>query len=329
MQKNNNHEQILAQLNTLSTEKLNSTSEEIDVISTLDKLKIINNEDKTVAYAIENELESIAYAVDAITQILQHGGRLIYLGAGTSGRLGILDAVECPPTYGISHELIVGVLAGGYDAVFKSKEGVEDSEEAGADALKEINFSNKDILCGIAASGRTPYVIGGLDYASLIGAKTIAFSCNKRAQISLHAEIVIEVDVGSEIISGSTRMKAGTAQKMVLNMLSTASMINLGKVYKNLMIDVQCSNQKLQVRAKRILMQACNVDFVTAENTLILAKNNVKTACVMLLAKCNYAQAVERLAIANGMVKLAIINEEVSDKYQCKYFQAKAIIKIV
>ena len=300
------HEQILTQLNTLTTEDNNINSENIDIVSTLDKLKIINNEDKKVAFAIENELPNIALAVDAIADVLKNGGRLIYLGAGTSGRLGILDAVECPPTYGISHELIIGVLAGGHDAVFKSKEGIEDSQEEGINALKEINFNNKDILCGIAASGRTPYVLGGLDYATQICAKTIALSCNKHAQISQHAMIAIEIELGAEVVSGSTRMKAGTAQKMVLNMLSTASMINLGKVYKNFMIDVQCTNQKLQVRAKRILMQVCNVDFDTAEHALFIAKNDVKIACVMLLIKCSYEEAIQRLKIANGIVRLAI-----------------------
>ena len=307
MQNNNDHEQLFTQLDMLNTENINSASEEIDIIPTFDKLIIINNEDKKVAYAIENELYDIAKAVDAITYTLQNGGRLIYLGAGTSGRLGILDAVECPPTYGVSHELIVGVLAGGNDAVFKSIEGVEDSKEAGVLALKEVNFTSKDILCGIAASGRTPYVIGGLEYAVQLGAKTIALSCNKNSQISEHALIKIEVDVGAEIISGSTRMKSGSAQKMVLNMLTTASMINLGKVYKNLMIDVQCSNQKLLSRAKKILMQACNVDFNTADNALTLAKNNVKVACVMLLTASDYDKALERLEIAHGVVKNAIL----------------------
>ena len=301
------HEQLLTQLNTLSTEELNPLSEDIDVVSTLDKLKIINNEDKKVAEAISFELESIAKAVDAITETLQNSGRLVYLGAGTSGRLGILDAVECPPTYGVSHELIIGVLAGGADAVFKSKEGIEDSAEEGFKALQEINFNAKDILCGIAASGRTPYVIGGLDYATSIGAKTIAISCNKNAQMSAHALIAIEVALGGEVISGSTRMKAGTAQKMILNMLTTASMINLGKVYKNLMVDVQCTNQKLEVRAQKIIMQACNVDFIVAERTLLIAKNNVKAACVMLLAKCDYNEAMKRLEISKGVVKKALL----------------------
>ena len=307
MKNNKNHEQLFAQLSTLSTEKLNYASENIDAVSTLNKLKIINNEDKKVAYAIESELPNIAKAVDAITDTLRNGGRLIYLGAGTSGRLGILDAVECPPTFGVSHELIVGILAGGRDAVFKSIEGVEDSREAGVLSLKEINFTNADILCGIAASGRTPYVIGGLEYAAQIGAKTIALSCNKGSQISDYASIKIEVEVGAEVISGSTRMKSGSAQKMILNMLSTTSMINLGYVYKNLMIDVQCSNQKLQSRATKILMQACDVDFNVAETALVKAQNNVKVACVMLLTQCDYAKALERLEMSHGVVKNAIL----------------------
>ena len=297
----------LDKLNILSTEKINLISETIDLLPTLDKLTIINNEDHLIAPAIKRELPQIAMAIDIITTVLKQKGRLIYLGAGTSGRLGILDAVECPPTFGINPEIILGIIAGGYDAMFKSKEGAEDNYEDGKNALLSVNITNKDVLCAIAASGRTPFVIGALDYATLIGAKTIAVSCNKNALISSHADMNIEIDVGSEVISGSTRMKAGTAQKMVLNMISTVSMINIGKVYKNLMVDVQCTNKKLEERGKRIIMQICNVNMEVADIALKNANNNVKTACVMLVRKCNYEDALTLIDNENGFLRPIIL----------------------
>lgn len=296
-------QQILAQLKTLTTENINPNSLNIDIVPTLEKLRVINQEDQKVALAIEEELPAIATAVDAITLAMKNGGRLIYLGAGTSGRLGILDAVECPPTYGVDYNTVVGLIAGGEKAFIKAQEGVEDKEELGVSDLQQVNLVAQDIVCGIAASGRTPYVIGGLDYARSLGCKTIAVACNKNSVIGDHADIKIEVSAGAEVISGSTRMKAGTTQKLILNMLSTTTMINLGKVYKNLMVDVKTSNAKLEARAKKIIMEATEVDFATAEKFLKLANNHVKTAIVMIINNLSFEQASEKLAASAGVIR--------------------------
>ncbi len=296
-------QQLLQQLNSLSTESSNSNSLDIDILPTLDKLKIINAEDQLVAQAIAMELPAIATAVDAITLALAQGGRLIYLGAGTSGRLGVLDAVECPPTFGLDYNTVIGLIAGGKDALIQAKEGIEDQESAGISSLLEINLSSKDIVCGIAASGRTPYVIGGLKHAKSIGCATIALACNKNSAIALYADFKIEVNTGPEVISGSTRLKAGTAQKLILNLLSTTAMINLGKVYKNLMVDVKTSNAKLEARAKKIVMEATNCDYTTAEKYLSLAHHHVKTAIVMLLYNCDYISAQSLLDSAGGVIR--------------------------
>lgn len=296
-------QQILEQLKSLATETINQKSVDIDIVSTIEKLKIINNEDQLVPLAIAQELPSIAVAVDVITVALKDGGRLIYTGAGTSGRLGILDAVECPPTYGVDYNTVVGLIAGGSEAFIKAQEGVEDKEELGVADLKNINLTAKDVVCGIAASGRTPYVIGGLDYARSIGCKTIAVACNKNSVIGNHADLKIEVSPGPEVITGSTRMKAGTTQKLILNMLSTASMINCGKVYKNLMVDVKTSNAKLEARAKKIIMEATEVDFNIAEKYLKLAHNHVKSAIVMILNDLNYDEAQLYLNKTSGIIR--------------------------
>ncbi|AUR52689.1 N-acetylmuramic acid 6-phosphate etherase [Aquella oligotrophica] len=298
-----NQQQILEQLKTLATETINQNSINIDILPTIEKLKIINEEDHKVAEAIGQELPVIAKAVDAITQSMKQGGRLIYVGAGTSGRLGILDAVECPPTYGVDYNTVVGLIAGGKEAFIKAQEGIEDQESAGFADLKEITLTEKDIVCGIAASGRTPYVIGGLKYANSIGCTTIAIACNKNSVISNYADIKIEISPGPEVISGSTRMKAGTAQKLILNMLSTTAMINLGKVYKNLMVDVKTSNEKLQARAKKIIMEATEVDFTTASEYLELAHNHVKSAIVMIINNCSYEEAQKKLDKAHGVIR--------------------------
>ncbi len=298
-----NQQQILEQLKTLATETINQSSINIDILPTIEKLKIINEEDHKVAEAIGQELPVIAKAVDAITLSMKQGGRLIYMGAGTSGRLGILDAVECPPTYGVDYNTVVGLIAGGKEAFIKAQEGIEDQESAGFADLKEITLTEKDIVCGIAASGRTPYVIGGLKYANSIGCTTIAIACNKNSVISNYADIKIEISPGPEVISGSTRMKAGTAQKLILNMLSTTAMINLGKVYKNLMVDVKTSNEKLQARAKKIIMEATEVDFSTASEYLELAHNHVKSAIVMIINNCNYEEAQKKLDKAHGVIR--------------------------
>jgi N-acetylmuramic acid 6-phosphate etherase len=298
-----NQQEILAQLKTLSTENINQNSVDIDIVPTLEKLKIINQEDQKVAKIIESVLPYIAKAVDMATLALKNGGRLIYVGAGTSGRLGILDAVECPPTYGVDYNTVVGVIAGGENAFIKAQEGAEDSEEFAVNDLQKINLTSKDIVCGIAASGRTPYVIGGLKYAHSLGAATIAISCNTNAVISQYTQAKIEVSLGAEIVTGSTRMKAGTAQKLILNMISTTVMINLGKTYKNLMVDVKTSNKKLEARAKKIIMDATDVDFATAEKYLADANNHVKTAIVMILHNVDYATAITMLDKSSGVIR--------------------------
>lgn len=294
---------LFAQLATLTTETVNSKSLNIDILPTLEKLQIINEEDHKVAKAIAEELPKIAQAVDAITLAMRQGGRLIYMGAGSSGRLGVLDAVECSPTYGVDYNTVIGLIAGGPDALIHASEGVEDQESAGYVALTAINLSSKDIVCGIAASGRTPYVIGGLKYAHSIGCQTISVACNQHSVISHYADISIEVTPGPEVISGSTRMKAGTAQKLILNMLSTTAMINLGKVYKNLMVDVKTSNEKLRARAKKIIMEATEVDYATAEYMLELANNQVKTAIVMIINNCDAEAAQVLLSQSAGSIR--------------------------
>ena len=298
-----NQQEILAQLTTLTTETINQHSTNIDVVSTLEKLTLINQEDQKVALAISLILADIAGVVDLATETIKNGGRLIYFGAGTSGRLGILDAVECPPTYGVDYNTVVGVIAGGDKAFIKAQEGAEDSEDFAINDLKNINLTAADLVCGIAASGRTPYVIGGLKYAKNIGAQTVAISCNSNAVISNYANSKIEVSLGAEVVTGSTRMKAGTAQKLILNMISTTTMINLGKTYKNLMVDVKTSNDKLKARAKRIIMDATDVDFSTAEEYLDLANNHVKTAIVMILHNIDYPSALTMLEKAHGVIR--------------------------
>ena len=243
-------------LEKLTTENRNERSMNLHKQSALQIIQLMSEEDAKVPVAIQRVANDIARAVDAIVERLRKGGRLIYIGAGTSGRLGILDAAECVPTFGVSPELVVGKIAGGDRAILKAVEGAEDSEQFGEDDLKNIHLSEHDTVVGIAASGRTPYVIGALKYAATVGAKRVSLSCNAHAEISQFAEIPIEVVVGPEVLTGSTRLKAGTAQKLVLNMLSTASMIGIGKVYKNLMVDVQPTNEKLRVRAIRIIQQA-------------------------------------------------------------------------
>ena len=277
----------MIELSALTTEQRNPATMQIDTLDTLSMLRIINWEDQKVAVAVEDTLPEIARAVDIIAAQLEHGGRLFYLGAGTSGRLGILDASECPPTYGTEPELVQGLMAGGTSAMFRAKEGAEDDPELAGKDLQAHNFSEKDVLVGIAASGRTPYVIGGLEYAKELGAHTIAVSCSEGSLIASLAEIAITPITGPEVITGSTRMKAGTAQKLVLNMLSTGAMIRLGKVYDNLMVDVKATNAKLEERARRIVMEACGC---TREESIALLKQadgHAKLAILMRLAGCS------------------------------------------
>lgn len=282
-------------LSKMVTEKRNSNTKDIDKVSTLEMVKKINCEDKLVACAVEKELPQIAEAIDKIADAMNNGGRLIYCGAGTSGRLGILDASECPPTYGVSSELVQGIIAGGIEAIFKAKEGAEDSKELCVEDLNNMNFTNKDVLVGIAASGRTPYVIGGLEYANSIGAVTVGVTCNPQSEIASVAKIAISPVVGPEVITGSTRMKAGTAQKMVLNMLSTGAMVRTGKVYGNLMVDVKATNEKLVERAKHIVMEATEVDREKAEAVLEETNYDVKLSILMIMANLSKEEGKELL----------------------------------
>ncbi|KYD17272.1 hypothetical protein B4168_1672 [Anoxybacillus flavithermus] len=293
-------------LERLTTEQRNNKTQNLDEMTTKEILQVMNEEDKTVAIAVSKELTQIEKLVQKVIASFRQGGRLIYMGAGTSGRLGILDAVECPPTFGTEKEMVQGLIAGGLEAFTNAVEGAEDNEELAVRDLQSIGLTEKDIVIGIAASGRTPYVISGLRYAKQIGAATGSIACNKEAEMSKYADISVEVETGPEILTGSTRLKAGTAQKMVLNMISTASMIGIGKVYKNLMVDVQATNVKLKERAKRIIMQAADVDAKTAERYYEAARGHVKTAIVMILLQCSYEEAEKRLQKANGFVRRAL-----------------------
>lgn len=296
----------LQDLARIATEQRNPNSLAIDQVSTLEMLRIINQEDQTVAVAIEKKLEDIARAVDAIAKAFNHGGRLFYVGAGTSGRLGVLDASECPPTYGVSAELVQGVMAGGDRAIQFSVEDAEDDVKAGKQALIERGLNTNDIVCGIAASGRTPYVIGAMEYAQSIGAKTIGICMSAQALMLTNADYPICVEVGAEVIMGSTRMKSGTAQKLILNMLSTGAMIKTGKVYSNLMVNLQTTNEKLITRATRIVMLACDCDEASASTALSASDGDVKVAIYSLLSSVNVIEARHALSQANGVIADAI-----------------------
>ena len=297
-------------LDKLTTESRNQNTLDIDKVSTIEMLQKINEEDKKVAIAVEKEIPQIADAIDKIVERMHNGGRLIYIGAGTSGRLGILDASECPPTYGVSEELVQGVIAGGQEAIFRAQEGAEDSKELAVKDLKERNITSNDVVVGIAASGRTPYVIGGLEYANEIGALTVSITCNKDSEVSKCAKISIAPVVGPEVVTGSTRLKSGTAQKLVLNMLSTGCMIKLGKVYGNLMVDVQTTNEKLVERAKKIVSEATGLNI--EESTKILNETNfdVKLAIFMVLSNLDKNEAKSKLDEAKGYIAkaLALVN---------------------
>jgi len=293
-------------LEKLATERRNQRTMELDDMTVEEILTVMNEEDQSVAGVIRQEIPVIKQVVVQVIQSFQAGGRLIYIGAGTSGRLGVLDAAECVPTFGVSPKMVVGLIAGGERALIKAVEGAEDSKTLAVEDLQALKVNANDTVIGIAASGRTPYVIGGLDYAREIGAATAALSCNKEAIISQHADLRIEVETGPEVLTGSTRLKAGTAQKLVLNMISTAAMIGVGKVYQNLMVDVQSTNEKLEVRAKRMIVEATGVDLETAARYFTSANGHVKTAIVMILADVSYPEAVERLQRAHGFVRDAL-----------------------
>lgn len=297
---------LLKTLGQLITEQRNPNSMQIDTLSAYEIVQIINNEDKQVPLAIEKVLPQIAQAVEKIVEAFQQGGRLVYIGAGTSGRLGVLDASECPPTFGVSPEMVKGIIAGGERALRHPIEGAEDNKEAGKQDLQAVEFSQKDVLVGIAASGRTPYVLGALAYAKELGATTVSIASNPNSAMSQIADIVIDTVVGAEVLTGSSRMKSGTAQKLVLNMLTTASMILIGKCYQNLMVDVQASNQKLVARAIRIVMQATECSREIAETTLALAENNAKLAIMMILADLDKDGAEQLLIQHQGKLQQAL-----------------------
>ncbi len=295
-------------LNNLTTEKQNKKSLILDQLKTKQIIHLMNKEDQNVPLAVSKVTSKISLAVDLIIKSFKQGGKLLYIGAGTSGRLGVLDAAECVPTFNIKPKMVQGIIAGGTKALTTSVEGAEDKTGLAIRDLKKHKLTNKDTVIGISASGRTPYVIAALDYAKKIKANTISLACNLKAKISSHAEVNIEINNGPEILSGSTRLKAGTSQKMVLNMLSTASMIRLGKVYQNLMVDVKPTNEKLNKRAKRIIMQATGCNFATAQNIFIKANKNVKLAIVMLKTHLDKKEALYKLKLAKGFVRKAIKN---------------------
>ena len=305
---------LFEQLKELTTEQRNAASMKIDAESILGALRIINNEDKKVALAVESQISFIAQAVELVVKSLKQEGRLIYVGAGTSGRLGVLDAAECPPTYGTSPELVQGIIAGGEAAMFRSQEGAEDKQENGAKEIENRKVGSKDVVCGIAASMRTPFVIGAVRRAKELGAHTLYITTNPRSKLDLpeykHLSEAIDVaicpEVGPEVIMGSTRMKSGTAQKLVMNMITTTAMVRLGKVYENMMIDLQMTNQKLKERAKRIVMTIVGVEYEEAERALAEAGWHVKTALVMLKAHVAKSEAEQRLAQSDGFVRAAI-----------------------
>ncbi len=293
-------------LSKLTTEGRNPDTMDIDTLDTPQILKKINNEDKKVAAAVEKELPYVAKAVDMVVEALKRGGRVFYVGAGTSGRLGTLDASECPPTYGVSPELFQGIMAGGIKALYSSAEGAEDDRQQGANDLIGHDVTGKDIVIGIAASGRTPYVLGALEYAGSIGCGTVGIACNKGSEMEGLADIMIAPEVGPEVVMGSTRMKAGTAQKLVLNMISTAAMIRSGKAYTNLMVDMKTSNEKLKARAINIVKLATDASEDTARKALEESGYNSKTAILMILKNISKDQAEQELKKADGFIRKAL-----------------------
>ena len=293
-------------LKSMSTETRNQNTMNLDTMIPLEVITVMNQEDAKVPEAIKPALPNIAQCVSWAIESIEAGGRIVYMGAGTSGRLGVLDAVECPPTFGVAPEVVVGLIAGGEKAFVKAVEGAEDSRQLGHDDLVDIGLQKRDIVIGIAASGRTPYVLGGLAYAQEVGCHTVAISCNPGSAIGQAAELAIEVVPGPEVLTGSTRLKSGTCQKLILNMISTATMVGCGKAYQNLMVDVMQTNEKLVVRAQNIVMEATGCDRETAAEKIALADGNAKTAITMILADCGMEEAKERLARAKGHVREAI-----------------------
>ena len=295
-------------LRTMTTERRNENTMNMDTMTPLEVVTVMNREDEKIPFAIRAALPQIARCAELARDAIQSGGRIVYMGAGTSGRLGVLDAVECPPTFGVSPETVVGLVASGTAAFSRPDEAAEDSPEEGRKDLTSIGFRKGDLLIGIAASGRTPYVLGGLAYARELGCRTACVVCNPNSPMAAAAELAIEVFPGPECLTGSTRLKAGTCQKLILNMISTAAMVGCGKVYQNLMVDVQPSNAKLVVRARDIVMEATGCNPETAEKAMAQAGNHAKTAITMILADCSAEEARERLTRAGGHVRQAILN---------------------
>lgn len=293
-------------LHGMTTETRNPRTMRLDEMTALEIVTVMNEEDARVPLAIAKRLPEIARAVDCAVAAFEKGGRLIYMGAGTSGRLGVLDAAECPPTFGVSPDLVVGLIAGGEGAFIKAVEGAEDSRELGWADLEALHLTANDFVIGIAASGRTPYVLGGLDYAKAVGCRTAAIACNTGSAVGKAAEIAIEVECGPEVLTGSTRLKSGTAQKLILNMISTASMVRTGKAYQNLMVDVMQTNEKLHTRAENIVIDATGVERAEARRAIDQAGGSVKCAITMLLAGCGAEEARSRLEKAGGHVRAAI-----------------------
>ncbi len=298
--------EVYDQLASLVTEARNPKTSRLDQLSTQEILRLINAEDATIAGVIRRQTPLIAGAVELFVETFSSGGRVFYIGAGTSGRLGVLDAAECPPTFGTDPEQIIGVIAGGRGTLIRSREGIEDKTGAATRDLKRHSFSKDDFLIGIAASGRTPYTLAGLAYARSIGARTAFICANPTGSLQADVDVLIPVVLGPEVIAGSTRMKAGTAQKLILNMISTTAMVRLGKTYGNLMVDLQATSEKLTERSRRILMVAADVDYEEAGNLLNKARGQVKTALVMVLTGCTAAQARKRLKKADGFVRNAL-----------------------
>lgn len=296
----------MTDLKSLTTEKRNKNTMNLDEMTPYEIVSVMNEEDGKVVKAVYNVLPEISRTIEWAIESLTNKGRIIYIGAGTSGRLGILDAVECPPTFGVDYNTVIGLIAGGEEAFVKAKEGAEDSMELGAEDLKKIDLKKEDIVIGLAASGRTPYVIGAFRYASELGCRKVAISCNDNSEISKEADIAIELLTGPEILTGSTRLKAGTAEKMVLNMISTASMVGIGKVYQNLMVDVRKTNEKLVSRAENIVMEAVGCDREKAREALKEAEGEAKLAITKMLLDCDIETARTRLEQAGGKVKVAV-----------------------
>ncbi len=290
----------------MSTETRNSRTMNLDIMTPLEIVTVMNEEDARVPEAIKPQLNNIAQCVTWAAQSIENGSRLIYMGAGTSGRLGVLDAAECPPTFGVSPDTVVGLIAGGDKAFIKAVEGAEDSAELGRQDLVNIGLTSGDIVVGIAASGRTPYVIGGLEYARNMGCHTVGISCNPGSAVGRAAELAIEVVPGPECLTGSTRLKAGTAQKLILNMISTATMVRCGKAFQNLMVDVVPTNEKLRVRAENIVMEATGVTRERAKEALLQSGDKVKTAILMILAGCGREEAEQKLGKTNGHIREAM-----------------------